>query len=223
MDTYVYWNSNDLDCKKIFHFLSKDDADTTIIPQIDEHDIDRIEMPSLCDKEKIHDKIAHSDLIIFCTHGTKDKIMKYQVRDKHSEEDYVLLDEGDINILKGKNVIAFCCYSAKELGRKCVDNNICKSYVGFEGPIIYDTKAHEDAQKRHEIYVAYKKAFCDALSYGITNKTSAKIFKSVLEAKMKRMMVDTALNGKDRRINSIYSTTVDGLVVLGNEEEIMFA
>ncbi len=223
MGRYVYWNHDDHDCIKIFHFLSKDDKDATIIPLIEESEVGRIYGPSNYSTSDVLERIEKSDLVIFCTHGTRNTIMKYQKRDKYPDKDFVLIDEHNMGVLKGKNVIAFCCYSAKILGRKCVDNAICKAYVGFEGPIDYDTDNHVSAQEKHKIYVVYKTAFCEALKCGIEDNLSALDFKNYLLYRIRKGMVDAALNGQDREINTVYITAIKGLVALGNESEKIFS
>ena len=79
MNIYVYWNRNNNDCTKIFHFMSRNDEHSVVefLEQDNNLSIKRIYQP-FEDKNEILKDIQHNELIIFLTHGTEKQILKYQ-------------------------------------------------------------------------------------------------------------------------------------------------
>lgn len=219
MNIYVYWNTNDLDSKKIFHFLSKED-EFTIIPSIEEKSIDRHWQP-FKKRGDVEKKIEMADVVIFCTHGAPNEILKYQPRPNHDKKEYVLIDSSNIGILEGKKVLAFCCDSAKMLGPLSVSGvHKSQAYIGFNKPIVYDDGFAP--QTKNRVYVAYKKAFRDSLEYAIRTRCTVKEYKSILWGYIQKEMVAAALQVENGTLNNVYITTLNGLVALGDVDIPLF-
>ena len=126
---------------------------------------------SFKDTTKVMQRIREADIVIFCTHGTKNEILKYQNNPARAFEEYVLIDEKNKDVLEGKIVLAFCCSSAKNLGVNCVSGqHRCAAYVGFQSDIVYDN-GHA-YKSRNIIYQSYKKAFKKALEYALNTECS---------------------------------------------------
>lgn len=110
MKIYVYWNRNDNDCTKIFHFMSPNDTYSINDILNDSHDlkIERIYKPfDVSKKAQIMNDIQESDLIIFLTHGTEEEILRYR-NNPDKNLDYVLVDKTNVCVFKNKVVLAFC-------------------------------------------------------------------------------------------------------------------
>ena len=203
MKIYVYWNRNDNDCTKIFHFMSPNDTYSINDILNDSHDlkIERIYKPfDASKKAQIMNDIQESDLIIFLTHGT---------------EDYVLVDKTNVCVFKNKVVLAFCCSSAKKLGRLSISEKIgCKAFVGFERVIVYDNGRAK--RSRHIIYESYKIAFMKSLKYAAKTNCSVEEYRIRLMQLLRREATRAILEAKDHTLNNMYSGTIVGLVALGN-------
>lgn len=208
-----------MDSKKIFHFLSKED-EFTIIPSIEEKSIDRHWRP-FKKSDDVEQKIEKADVVIFCTHGAPNEILKYQPRPNHDKKEYVLIDSSNIGILEGKKVLALCCDSARILGPLSVSGERrSQAYIGFDKPIVYDDGFAP--QTKNIVYVAYKKAFRDSIEYAIRTKCTVKEYRSILWAYIQKEMVEAALQAENGTLNNIYITTLDGLVALGDVELPLF-
>lgn len=222
MNIYIYWNTNDNDCKKIFHFMSKDDK-YSIVEYLEQKNvlkIQRIWQP-FNDKSKVLRDIRENDLIIFFTHGARDSILKYRNDSDKNFIDYVLLDKDDAYILKNKVVLAFCCSSAKELGRYCVTPEIgCKAFVGFEHSIVYDNGKAK--KSRHLIYESYKKAFMKSLKYAVDSKCNVSEYVIRLTQLLRQESAKAIFESGNHTLHNMYSGTIDGLVALGDEHTKIF-
>lgn len=223
MKVYVYWNSNDNDCRKIFHFLSAED-EHSIIPffqRDNEVYVDRHCM-SFKDTTQVMQQIRKADIVIFCTHGTKNEILKYQNDPNRPFGEYILIDENNRDVLKDKIVLAFCCSSARVLGGKCVNGaQRCIAYVGFKNDIVYDD-GH--AQKsRHIIYESYKMAFKKSLEYALGTKCTVEQFRVNLLQNMRKEAMKAIMATENNTLHNMYAGTISGLVALGNIEEKLFA
>jgi hypothetical protein len=217
MKIYAYWNSKDLDCKKIFHFMSPND-EYSVISTLERDNtlkIDRI--CQLFDTEKradIMSDIQANELIIFLTHGTKDEILKYRNRPNNSLDD-ILIDRENAGVLKDKIVLAFCCSSAKELGRLCVSDKVgCWAFVGFENDIVYDNGHAE--KSRHIIYESYKKAFKRSLEYAVKTNCSVAEYRDRLMLYLNQEAAEAIMKSDNHTLNNMYTGTIDGLVALGD-------
>lgn len=222
MNVYAYWNTNDNDCKKIFHFMSKND-DYSVLEYFKkkfELKVERIWEP-FKDKSIILKDICKYDLIIFFTHGAKDCIMKYRNNPSRDFAEYVLLDKDDAYVLKDKVVLAFCCSSAKELGRYCVTPEIgCKAYLGFESNIVYDNGRAE--KSRHLIYESYKIAFMESLKYAVESNCSISEYQIRLTQLLRKKSTEAILKSKNHTLHNMYSGTIEGLVALGDKNVKLF-
>lgn len=178
MKIYVYWNRNDNDCTKIFHFMSPNDTYSINDILNDSHDlkIERIYKPfDASKKAQIMNDIQESDLIIFLTHGTEEEILRYR-NNPDKNLDYVLVDKTNVCVFKNKVVLAFCCSSAKKLGRLSISEKIgCKAFVGFERDIVYDNGRAK--RSRHIIYESYKIAFMKSLKYAAKTNCSVEEYR----------------------------------------------
>ena len=221
MELYVYWNTIDKDCKKIFHCLSPNDEET-IIPIFDADCIDRKVKPFK--KDEVVRRIKDANTVIFCTHGGPDEIMKCRQREKKDCDNFILIDKNNIQLLKDKIVIALCCYSAKRLGpNSLVGADKCKAYIGFKTPIYYDDEERKKAGKtRHVIYVAYKKAIKKTLIYAQKNNVDVKEFRERLDIYLQQELVGNILEQDDGSMNNKFMTTIEGLVALGDVNAKVF-
>lgn len=220
MNVYIYWNRKDLDCKKIYHCMSRND-DKSIINELEKKNnltIERV-TTGYKDSVKIEEKISKNDVIIFCTHGTTGEILKY--RGKYGE-DTILISEDNLHLLDGKVVLAFCCSSAAGLGKKSICKPYsCISYVGFETDILYDNGR---AQKsRHIIYEAYKNAFSKAIIYAIKTNCSVHEFRIVLMQQLRYASVEAVLGSNDQSIATIYAGAIAGVVSYGEQGKTIFS
>lgn len=171
---------------------------------------------------KVMENIQNSELVIFCTHGTPNEILKYLEKEGRQYEEFVLIDKNNIDVLENKTVLAFCCSSARVLGRQCVDNaKPCKVFVGFENDIVYDNGKAE--KSRRIIYKSYKKAFMQSLKYAVEKKCTAREFKVVLLRSLRKEAVTAIMETENNSLNDIYASAIEGLVALGNIDEVMFA
>lgn len=222
MNIYVYWNRNDNDCTKIFHFMSQNDEHSVVelLEQDNNLSIKRIYQP-FKDKNEIFKEIQHNELIIFLTHGTEKQILKYQNSPERNIEEYVLIDQKNASLLKDKVVLAFCCASAKTLGRYCVSSQIgCKAYVGFERDIVYDNGKAE--KTRHIIYESYKIAFMKGLKYAVKTKCSIQEYQMKLVQYLRSEAVKAIMKSENHSLHNMYSGTVEGLVALGDIKQSLF-
>lgn len=222
MNIYIYWNTVDKDSKKIFHFLSQNDKDSIFIAINDGNNVelDR-RYQRFTDKSSITNHISWADLIIFCTHGAKDEILKYKNSLNREMEDITLIDESNMKILKDKIVLAFCCSSAKILGRKCTSGYYpCKTYLGFEEDIVYDDGRAK--KSRHLIYQSYKKAFRKSLEYAITTKCTADELRINLLQNMRRESAKVIFESQNHSLHNMYAGAIEGLVALGDTECSIF-
>lgn len=223
MKVYAYWNTNNNDCKKIFHFFSKDDKYSIISAFERENEIfvERIFM-NFSDSSKIMEGIRNAEVVIFCTHGTPDEILKYQNSVDRPLGEYILIDQNNMDVLENKIVLAFCCASAKVLGEKCVNNpHRCKAYVGFKSDIVYDNGRAK--KSRHLIYESYKKAFQKSLEYALNTKCTVGQFKVALLQNMRKESVRAIIESQNHSLHNMYAGTINGLVALGDETEVLFA
>lgn len=222
MNIYVYWNTNDNDCKKIFHFMSKND-EYSVVECLEENNalkVERIWQP-FKDKSRMLKDIYGNDLIIFLTHGAEDCILKYRNDPNKDFADYILLDKNDAYVLRDKVVLAFCCSSAKELGRYCVTPGIgCKAYVGFERSIVYDNGKAE--KSRHLIYESYKIAFMRSLKYAVNSNCSIAEYQIRLTQLLRQESTRAILMSGDHTLHNMYSGTIEGLVALGDQQIKIF-
>lgn len=222
MNIYVYWNTNDHDCEKIFHFMSPNDPYSVVecLNSKNVLQIKRIWQP-FKDKTNILGDISKNELIIFLTHGEEDCILKYRNDPNKNFESYVLIDTGNAHILKGKTVLAFCCSSAKGLGRYCVTSEIgCKAYVGFEGSIVYDNGCAE--KSRHLIYKSYKIAFMKSLKYAIDSNCSIEDYRIRLTQLLRKEAAQAILESGNHTLHNMYSGTINSLVALGDKQTKLF-
>lgn len=225
MQIYVYWNRTNNDCKKIFHFFSPSDA-LSIVEKLNENnvaDIGRI-TAKYKDAGKIYEKITNCDVAIFCTHGSKSEILKYRNDDKMDEGSYVLIDESNINILNDKVVLAFCCSSARILGKLSVEApNKCRAYVGFEKDILYYLRGKRNAnQTKHVAFQAYKAAFSNALQYAIRTKCTVEKFRSKLVYYLRRESFKAAMESCNNSLNDIFAGAIDNVVAHGDQSTVIF-
>lgn len=222
MKIYVYWNTNDNDCKKIFHFMSPDDK-YSITEKLEENNnllIKRVWQP-FDNATEILSGIQEHELVIFLTHGTEDQILKYRNSPERDIKEYVLIDKENANILNNKIVLAFCCLSAKDLGEFCVTPEIgCRAFVGFNKEIVYDNG--KAAKSRHIIYQSYKIAFMKSLKYAIKHRCTIEEYRIKLMQYMRNEAAKAILEAEDRSLNNMYSGTIQGLVSLGDTAQKLF-
>ena len=125
-------------------------------------------------------------------------------------------------MLENKTILAFCCSSARVLGKQCVENvKRCKAFVGFENDIVYDNGKAE--KSRHIIYVSYKKAFMKSLKYAVEKKCTAREFKVALLRNLRKEAAIAILESENNSLNDIYSSAIEGVVALGDVDEAIFA
>lgn len=173
------------------------------------------------DVSGVMENIQNSEIVIFCTHGTPNEILKYLEKEGRKFEEFVLIDKDNMNVLENKTVVAFCCSSARVLGKQCVDNNNrCKAFVGFENDIVYDNGKAE--KSRRIIYKSYKKAFMKSLKYAAESKCTARRFKVVLLQNLRREAAIAILETGNQEFSDLYAGAIDGLVALGNIDEAIF-
>ena len=222
MNIYVYWNTNDNDCKKIFHFMSPHDK-YSIKRKLEENNnllINRVWQPFDNTTEILHN-IQENDLVIFLTHGTEDQILKYRNSPERDIKEYVLIDKENANILNNKIVLAFCCLSAKDLGKFCVTPEIgCRAFVGFNKEIVYDNG--KAARSRHIIYESYKIAFMKSLKYAIKHRCTIEEYRIKLKQYMIKEAVNAIFQAEDHTLNNMYIGTIQGLVSLGDTTQKLF-
>ena len=116
---------------------------------------------------------------------------------------------------KNKIVLAFCCASAKNLGRLSVSDEVgCKAFVGFEKNIVYDNGHAE--KSRHIIYQSYKIAFMKSLRYAARTKCSVGEYRIKLMQFLRKEATRAILESDNHTLNNMYSGTIDGLVALGD-------
>lgn len=250
MNIYVYWNRNDNDCTKMFHFMSENDEYSLMkyLGQEDGFNLYKTEQSfhnrfeySICDntgqenhlfihriyqpfqdKSEVTESIQENDYIIFMTHGTEDSILKYRNKPERNFSEYILLDKNNAAILKGKVVLAFCCSSVKELGRRCVAPEVgCKAYVGFEKDIVYDNGRAE--KSRHIIYESYKKAFMKSLRYAVKYHCTIEEYRIKLMQFMRKEAANAIMKSENQTLHNMYSGTMKGLVALGDDQIAMFS
>ena len=222
MNIYVYWNTKDKDCKKIFHFVSSEDK-FSIVECLEQGN--RLSINRICqhfdDKTQILENICKNDLIIFLTHGVEDCILKYRNDPDRALQDFVLLDKSNAHILKGKIILAFCCSSAREFGRYCVSSDIgCKAYVGFERDIVYDNGKAK--RSRGLIYESYKIAFMKSIKYALKSKCSIEEYQIKLLQFLRKEAARVILESGNHTLHNMYSGTIEGLVALGDVKAKVF-
>ena len=195
--------------------------DTSIISELEHNNklyIERVTM-GYKDASGIEKKIRDNDVIIFCTHGTPEEILKYRGK---QEEDVVLVSEDNLHILDGKIVLAFCCSSAACLGKKSIcEPYSCIAYIGFDADILYDNG--KATKSRHIIYEAYKSAFSKALIYAAKTKCSVHMFTIILTKMLREASFEAVLNSNDQSIATIYAGAITGVVSHGEQERIIFS
>ena len=222
MNIYVYWNTNDNDCKKIFHFMSPDDK-YSIKRKLEENNnllINRVWQPFDNTTEILHN-IEEHDLVIFLTHATEDQILKYRNSLERDIKEYVLIDKENANILNNKIVLAFCCLSAKDLGEFCVTPEIgCRAFVGFNKEIVYDNG--RAARSRHIIYKSYKIAFMKSLEYAMKTGCTIEEYRIKLMQYMRKEAANAIFQAEDHTLNNMYIGTIQGLVSLGDTTQKLF-
>lgn len=173
------------------------------------------------DKTEVLTDISNNDLVIFMTHGTEEQILKYRNVPGRGLEEFILVDQENANILKDKVVLAFCCSSARKLGRYCVSPEIgCKAYVGFENDIVYDNGKAEET--RHLIYESYKIAFMKSLRYAAKTKCSIEKYRIKLVQYLRKEAVNAIMKSGNHTLNNMYSGTIEGIVALGDKEQNLF-
>lgn len=222
MNIYIYWNSVNKDCKKIFHFMSPSDEDS-IYSIIEEGNVVKLDrkFKRFKDKSFVMNNIGEADLIIFCTHGAENEILKYKNDPNRELEDITLIDSDNMEVLEDKIVLAFCCSSAKILGKKCVNgSHSCKTYLGFEKDIVYDDG--RATRSRHLIYQSYKKAFRKSLEYAIITKCTVNEFRINLLQNMRWESAKVIFESQNHSLHNMYAGAIDGLVALGDIEHAMF-
>lgn len=224
MNIYVYWNMNDNDCKKIFHFMSPRDEYSIVDCLMQEHDLSIKRVYKVFDDNtETMENIQRNDLILFLTHGTEEQILKYRNSPERDLDEFVLIDRQNANILKDKIVLAFCCSSAMVLGRYCVSPEVgCKAYIGFEKDIVYDNGTAAGAATRHLIYKSYKIAFMKSLRYAASTKCSIEEYRVKLVQYMRREAVNAIMQSQNHSLNTMYSGTIEGVVALGKTDEPLF-
>lgn len=225
MKVYIYWNRTNNDCTKIFHFLSPND-ELSIVEKLNENnlaDIGRI-TSKYKDAGKIYEKITNCDVAIFCTHGSKNEILKYRNDDKMDEGSYVLIDESNINILNDKVVLAFCCSSARVLGKHSVKApNKCRAYIGFEKDILYYLRGMKNANlTKHVAFQAYKAAFSSTLQFAIKTKCTVETFRSRLVYCLRKESFKAVMKSDNNSLNDIFAGVIDNVVAHGDQSAVIF-
>ena len=220
MNVYVYWDRRDLDCKKIYHCMSPND-DASIIEEMKKNNtlcIERI-TGGYKDITYIEDKIKSNDIIIFCTHGTPDEILRYRGRE---DENDTLISEENLHVLDGKIVMAFCCASASILGKKSVSAPFsCVSYIGFNEDVLYDDGNVSDF--RHIIYEAYKAAFSKSIIYALKNQCTVHMFRIYLTQMLRRASVEAVLKSNNLHVETIFAGAITGVASYGENERVVFS
>lgn len=219
---YAYWNRKDNDCTKIFHFLSKNDKHS-IIEEFNKESALEIQpiYSYYSNDSKIAEKIKSNDVVIFLTHGTEDTILKFRNNPERDIMEYILIDSNNAELLKDKIVLAFCCSSAKCLGRYCVSEKVgCKAFIGFENDIVYDNGKAE--KSRHLIYESYKIAFKKSLLYALRKKCTVMEFQIKLQQFMRKESMRVIFESKNNSLNTMYSGTISSVIALGNLDTVMF-
>lgn len=223
MRLFVYWNSKDHDCEKIFHFMSSNDEYSLVkfMDETIETDLKRVYC-SFDNISEIIEKIKKSDMVLFLTHGVENGILKYLNKKDQSVNDVMLLNEEKAGVLKGKKVLAFCCLSAQIFGKYCVTPEIgCSAFVGFERDIVYDNG--KAIRSRHIIYNSYKVSFMKALEYAIKSQCTIEDFRIRLTQLMRQESAKAIMESADHSLNSMYSGTIEGLVALGDIKQKLFS
>lgn len=173
------------------------------------------------DVSGVMENIQSSEVVVFCTHGTPNEILKYLEKEGREFEEFILIDKDNTNVLENKTVIAFCCSSARVLGRQCVDNdNRCKAFIGFEDDIVYDNGKAK--KSKHMIFVSYKKAFMKSLKYAAKKKCTVREFKVVLLRNLRKEAAIAILETENNSLNDIYASAIEGVVALGDIDEAIF-
>lgn len=221
MSTFVYWNRKDNDCDRMFHFMSQSE-EHHLLDAMGELGGLSIEEPHryFSDISNVLESIRSSDLSIFLTHGEDDRILKFKVPSGRTIEEFTLINRENADCFKEKKVIAFCCSTAKKLGRYCIERDVgCKVFIGFDSDIVYDNG--EATSSRALVYTGYKNAFRDALYYAIENKSTCKEFQQRLVFGLRRAAVDVPMNSKNHSINSMFLGASNSLVVLGDSSLVL--
>ena len=221
MKVYCYWESIDLDCKKLFHFMEQDDEMSVkkMINRNNELKVDRV-WERKYDYSQVERNINDNEVIIFCTHGTPGSILKYRGR---SEENETLIDETNLHILDHKIVLSFCCSSAKKLGLKSVSEPYsCYSYVGFDKDIAYDSDDSRAKKSRGIIYRAYKSAFSKAIVYAVDTRCSVGEFRKILYLMLNKESTKAILEAADNSVHNIFAGAIEGVVSHGDQERNIF-
>lgn len=225
MKIFIYWNYKDNDSKKIYQFIKqstfienlKKEHEVVVYRKFQDFELDITLMKDL----------QESDVVLFFTHGEKDSVLKFRYNNELLKDRFTFINLENANILGGKKILAFCCRSAGELGKYCVEPDVnCIFYIGFIDDLIYSDQFSENF--KNTVYKTYSSAFEKTLQDCYKYKWSASQFVSMLRKNIVDMQTAEILLSKDRRLGSFASITfhrktADSLVVLGKSQELVFA
>lgn len=147
------------------------------------------------------EKLNEADVIIVFAHGDHDCI--YHVYNEDYCEHFI--DEDNVNILAGKKVITFACYTGADLGELAVRSG-CEAYLGFKSKIYREFKESHDNQgflKQYgiepEVFISkiYSIAFYKTLLLSLKNNFSFKKFQQYLKFTIKSTLREQLYSQKN--------------------------
>lgn len=237
MNSYVYWNNKDNDCKKMFSFMRCEE----IISLLSESNVCVKRINTAEDaNQALCTEFQSATTVFFLTHGLDDTILKYKSRNPQCANDYPLINVTSSDCLSKKIIIAICCDSAEILGPACVnraDGYACISYLGFRSPIYYNNSngRHYSADIVGIIYKTYSQIFKQMMLFSLDSKPSIKVLMLYLNKEMGSALVTMthflSITPQTKTLPvdllaEVYNNTIEpslsGLVLLGDETARVF-
>lgn len=171
------------------------------------------------------EKIKESDVIIIFAHGDHDCI--YHIYNQVHCENFI--DKDNINILAGKKVITFACYTGAELGQ-LAEHSGCEAYLGFKSKIYREFKDSNDNKEflkkygiQPEVFISkiYSIAFHETLLRSFQNNFSFKKLQQYLKFTIKSTLREQLSSEKNflyhLQCEESIHRTADSINVTGSE------
>ncbi|MBW9150990.1 hypothetical protein [Clostridium estertheticum] len=177
-------------------------------------------------KEYSISQMNSADIIIIFAHGGSDRIYHDYTNTNNIND--IIIDKSNANIFRNKKVIAFSCYTARELGPYAVNNQNCKNYLGFYNAINRDLLNQKTPpQVEYFFSCIYSEAFKNTMVNAINNKYTFGQIKKGLIIEMRKLIFsqvnNCGINGQRYEKclipDIIFSSknTIDGIACFGDD------
>ncbi len=141
-------------------------------------------------KKVFFEALQENQTVIIFAHGGYDRIYENWTNGSPSNIK-ILIDENNDDVLRGKRVLAFSCYTATTLGPHSVSKG-CDVYLGFSQPINLElqNKGNTTPQVRFFLDGVYDLTFAEVILDAINNNMTFERIERKLKHELNRCVVE---------------------------------